>query len=123
MPTVLIGATVNNVPNFMPVAFIGIVTFKPVVVACGMSPTHHTSSGISANGTFSINLRSTLDQPSIILITSDDVQGKHSRFRPPLEGYLTSLYPEGTVKSDEGIEETSILFTSEYKSKRTFPPF
>ena len=38
MPTVLIGATVNNVPNFMPVAFIGIVNFKPVVVACGMSP-------------------------------------------------------------------------------------
>ena len=27
--------------------------------------------------------------------------------------FSTSLYPEGTVKSDEGIEETSILFTSE----------
>jgi len=28
MPTVLVGATVNKVPNFMPVAFIGIVNFK-----------------------------------------------------------------------------------------------
>lgn len=30
-----------------------------------------------------------------------------------LEVYLTSLYPEGTVKSEEGIEETSIFLTSE----------
>lgn len=44
MPTVLIGATVKNVPNFMPAAFIGIVNFNPVVVACGLSPTHHRAS-------------------------------------------------------------------------------
>ena len=72
MPTVLIGATVNNVPNFMPVAFIGIVNFKPVVVACGLSPTHHTSSGISSNGTFSINL------PGADLVEATDWCGLHS---------------------------------------------
>jgi len=72
MPTVLIGATVNKVPNFMPVAFIGIVNFKPVVVACGLSPTHHTSSGISSNGTFSINL------PGADLVEATDWCGLHS---------------------------------------------
>ena len=72
MPTVLIGATVNKVPNFMPVAFIGIVNFKPVVVACGMSPTHHTSSGISSNGAFSINL------PGADLVEATDWCGLHS---------------------------------------------
>src|SRR4030065_2553443 len=56
MPTVLIGATVNKVPNFMPVAFIGIVNFKPVVVACGLRPTPHTSSGISSHGHVGIKL-------------------------------------------------------------------
>lgn len=75
MPTVLIGATVNKVPNFMPVAFIGIVNFKPVVVACGLSPTHHTSSGISSNGTFSINL------PGADLIEATDWCGLHSGTR------------------------------------------
>lgn len=75
MPTVLIGATVNKVPNFMPVAFIGIVNFKPVVVACGLSPTHHTSSGISSNGTFSINL------PGADLVEATDWCGLHSGTR------------------------------------------
>ncbi len=72
MPVALIGSTVGNVPNFMPVAFIGIVNFKPVVVACGMSPTHHTSSGISSNGTFSINL------PGADLVEATDWCGLHS---------------------------------------------
>ena len=56
MPVALIGAKVDEKPNFMPAAFIGIVNFKPPVVACGLNPTHYTCDGISANGTFSLNL-------------------------------------------------------------------
>lgn len=56
MPLALIGAEVNGKPNFMPAAFLGIANFKPTVVACGLSPTHLTCDGISANGTFSLNL-------------------------------------------------------------------
>lgn len=56
MPTVLVGAEVEGKPNFMPAAFIGIVNYKPVIIACGMSPTHHTCKGMEAHGTFSINL-------------------------------------------------------------------
>jgi flavin reductase (DIM6/NTAB) family NADH-FMN oxidoreductase RutF len=56
MPLALVGAEVEGKPNFMPAAFLGIVNFKPTIVACGLSPTHHTCNGISANGTFTLNL-------------------------------------------------------------------
>ena len=56
MPVALIGAEVDGKPNFMTAAFIGIVNFKPTIVACGLNPTHYTCEGIMANGTFSLNL-------------------------------------------------------------------
>jgi flavin reductase (DIM6/NTAB) family NADH-FMN oxidoreductase RutF len=72
MPTVLVGAMVNGVPNFMPAAFVGHVNFKPPIVACGLSPTHHTATGISANGVFSLNL------PGTGLVEATDWCGMHS---------------------------------------------
>ena len=41
MPIVLVGADVNGKANFMPAAFLGIVNYKPVTVACGLNPKHH----------------------------------------------------------------------------------
>jgi flavin reductase (DIM6/NTAB) family NADH-FMN oxidoreductase RutF len=58
MPVVLVGANVNGKANFMPAAFLGIVNYKPPVIACGLSPAHHTCTGISATKSFSINLPS-----------------------------------------------------------------
>lgn len=54
MPVVIIGADINGKPNFMTAAFVGIVNFKPPMVACGINPTHRTSDGIVANKAFSI---------------------------------------------------------------------
>ena len=56
MPLALVGAEVDGKPNFMPAAFLGIVNFKPPVVACGLSPSHYTCDGILSNQTFSLNL-------------------------------------------------------------------
>lgn len=56
MPLALVGAEVDGKPNFMPAAFMGIVNFNPPIVACGLSPAHHTSAGIAANKSFSLNL-------------------------------------------------------------------
>ena len=56
MPLALVGAEVDGKPNFMPAAFMGIVNFNPPIVACGLSPNHHTCSGISINQTFTLNL-------------------------------------------------------------------
>ncbi|MBD3237546.1 MAG: flavin reductase family protein [Candidatus Eisenbacteria bacterium] len=56
MPTCLIGADVDGKPNFMTAAFVGVVNFKPTVVACGLNPEHHTCRGIEAAGAFSLNV-------------------------------------------------------------------
>ena len=56
MPLAMVGAEVDGKPNFMPAAFVGIANYKPPVVACGLSPDHHTCDGIVANGAFSLNL-------------------------------------------------------------------
>jgi hypothetical protein len=42
MPTVLIGAMVDKVPNFMPVAFIGIVNIEQVQYVYGAVGCHCT---------------------------------------------------------------------------------
>ncbi len=58
-PVTVLGANVNNQPNFMTLAFIGIVNTNPGMVAFGCNRTHHTAVGIKETGTFSINLPST----------------------------------------------------------------
>ncbi len=72
MPVALIGAMVDDAPNFMPAAFVGIVNYEPVVVACGLNPRHHTATGISSNGTFSVNL------PGADIVEATDWCGLHS---------------------------------------------
>jgi flavin reductase (DIM6/NTAB) family NADH-FMN oxidoreductase RutF len=66
MPAVLVGAMVEGRPNFMPAAFVTIANLKPPTVVCGLSPTHHTSRGITASGCFSINV------PGPELVTATD---------------------------------------------------
>jgi flavin reductase (DIM6/NTAB) family NADH-FMN oxidoreductase RutF len=72
MPVVLLGAMVNDRPNFMPVAFLGIMNYNPPIVGAALSPTHHTCKGIEANGTFSLNL------PGPDLVEATDWCGLHS---------------------------------------------
>jgi flavin reductase (DIM6/NTAB) family NADH-FMN oxidoreductase RutF len=72
MPAVLVGANVDGKANFMPAAFLGIVNYKPPIMACGLSPTHHTCDGISASRCFSINL------PSAEMVEATDWCGLHS---------------------------------------------
>ncbi len=59
MPLALVGAVVDGKPNFMTAAFVGIANFKPPVVVCGLSPTHHTTRGIEEHGEFSLSLPGT----------------------------------------------------------------
>jgi len=56
MPLALVGASVGGKANFMPAAFLGIINYQPTVVACGLSPAHHTCAGIVETKAFSINL-------------------------------------------------------------------
>jgi flavin reductase (DIM6/NTAB) family NADH-FMN oxidoreductase RutF len=58
MPVTIVGADVDGKPNFMTIAFIGIVNINPGMVALGSNRKHLTNKGIVANQTFSINIPS-----------------------------------------------------------------
>lgn len=58
MPAVLVGALVDAKPNFMTAAWCGIVSSTPPTIAVGVRPERYTFKGISAQGTFSVNIAS-----------------------------------------------------------------
>ena len=58
MPAVLVGANVNEKPNFMTVAWCGIASRKPPAVAVAVRKNRYTLEGIKKNETFSINVPS-----------------------------------------------------------------
>lgn len=58
-PVTILGTIVNNKPNFMTLAFIGIVNANPGMLAFGCNKQHYSAAGIKENGAFSINLPST----------------------------------------------------------------
>jgi flavin reductase (DIM6/NTAB) family NADH-FMN oxidoreductase RutF len=58
-PVTILGSNVIGKPNFMTLAFVGIVNTNPGMVALGCGKRHHTNSGIKENMTFSINIPST----------------------------------------------------------------
>lgn len=67
MPTTLVGATVNNKPNFLAVAHVGILTHQHLSI--GLNKSHYSNAGIHENRTFSICL------PSIDLLEETDYCG------------------------------------------------
>lgn len=59
MPAVLVGAIVDDKPNFMTAAWCGIACMKPPAISVAINHTRHTLTGIKEKGTFSINVPST----------------------------------------------------------------
>ncbi len=55
MPVALIGASINGKPNFEPLAYVGVVEYKPPLISIASYETHYTNIGIKENGTFSVN--------------------------------------------------------------------
>ena len=59
MPTTLVGATVNEKPNFLAVAHVGILNHgTPQYLSIGLAKVHYSNAGIRDNRTFSICLPS-----------------------------------------------------------------
>ena len=57
MPTTLVGATVNDKPNFLAVAHVGILNHgTPQYLSIGLHKSHYSNAGIQKNRTFSICL-------------------------------------------------------------------
>ena len=72
MPTVLVGATVDGKPNFLTVAYCGIVNITPPTISVALNKAHYTNQGVRANGTFSVNI------PSAAMAEATDYCGLHS---------------------------------------------
>lgn len=58
-PAVLVGANVDGKPNFMTVAWCGVASSNPPMVAVAIQPRRYTHKGIRQNLTFSVNIPST----------------------------------------------------------------
>ena len=69
MPTTLVGANVGGKPNYLTVAYCGIVQHNPALIAVSSGKKHYTNAGIKENGTFSVNI------PSEELVTITDYCG------------------------------------------------
>lgn len=58
MPAVLVGANVEGRPNYMTVAWTGIASMDPPMIAIAINKMRWTEKGIVENGTFSVNIPS-----------------------------------------------------------------
>jgi hypothetical protein len=56
MPVVLVGAVVENKPNFMAVGWVTRVHLNPPMIAVSLRKTHYTNEGIIQKKTFSVNI-------------------------------------------------------------------
>ncbi len=69
MPTLLIGANVDDKPNFMAAAWCGIAGSEPPMISIALQHHRYTYKGIKQNLTFSVNV------PSVDLIRETDFCG------------------------------------------------
>ncbi len=72
LPTVLVGANVDGKPNFMAVAWCGVVNSRPPMLSVSLQHPRHTLKGIRQNSTFSINI------PSVDIMMKVDYCGIYS---------------------------------------------
>ena len=68
-PTVLVGANVDDKPNFMAVAWCGIAGSDPPMISVSLRHNRHTFRGIRQNMTYSVNI------PSVNLVKETDYCG------------------------------------------------
>jgi len=59
MPSLLVGANIDDKPNFMTVAWGGIANGEPPMISVAIRHNRYTHQGISQNLTFSVNVPST----------------------------------------------------------------
>jgi len=93
MPTTLVGANVVGKPNFLTIAYCGIVQHNPAMIAVTLGKAHYTNAGIKENKTFSVNI------PSEEMVVITDYCG---------------------IVSGKNVDK-SILFTTFYGELKTAP--
>jgi flavin reductase (DIM6/NTAB) family NADH-FMN oxidoreductase RutF len=56
MPAVVVGALVDDRPNYMTAAYCGLVQHDPPMIGLSLVKTHYTNAGIRKGGAFSVNV-------------------------------------------------------------------
>lgn len=86
MPIVLVGALINDAPNYMPAAFVGVMSYHPPILTCGLDAKHYTSQGIETSQYFSVNIPSEED------LVPTDYCGLHSGTKEDKSSIFTTFY-------------------------------
>jgi len=88
-PTVLVGAIVDDKPNFLTIAHVGIVNHaQPFLISMSLGKVHYTNAGIKENEAFSVNL------PSENLVVKTDYVGMVSGKKIDKSGVFEIFYGE-----------------------------
>jgi len=111
LPTILVGALVNEKPNYIAIAHVGIM--DPESVSLGMNKLHFTNSGIKANKTFSVNI------PSTKLVKETDYCGLVSGKNKNKADMFKTFY--GKLETAPMIEQCSINMECELIKTVDFP--
>ena len=106
VPIVLVGANVNDKPNYMAVGFVSGVNVNPAIVCVSLNKKHHTPKGIIENGSFSINI------PSADYVVETDYCGLVSGKRVVKSKIFSSFY--GELETAPMIEEFPIVCECRY---------
>lgn len=100
MPTTLVGSNVNEKPNYLAVAYCGIVQTNPAMIAIALRESRFTNTGIKQNNTFSVNL------PSDKMIIVTDYCGLTSGSKVDKSKIFNTFY--GELKTAPMIKECPI---------------
>jgi flavin reductase (DIM6/NTAB) family NADH-FMN oxidoreductase RutF len=112
MPMVMVGAMVEDKVNFMTVAWVSRVNFKPPMIGVALGP-HFTNKGIDENGTFSINI------PSVSLMEKTDYCGIVSGTKVDKSSAFSVFY--GELKTAPMIEECPVCIACKLYDKVKLP--
>ena len=100
MPTVLVGAKVDERPNFMTAAWCGIAASKPAAISVALRRERYTLKGIRENATFSINV------PSSDMVKKTDFCGIYSGKNKDRSQIFKTFY--GELKTAPLIQECPV---------------
>lgn len=112
MPMVLVGSVVEGKANFMAVAWVSRVNYKPPLFAVALGP-HYTNKGIEENKEFSINI------PDVSLMEKTDYCGLVSGSKTDKSRVFSVCY--GELTNAPLIEECPICISLSLYDKVELP--
>jgi flavin reductase (DIM6/NTAB) family NADH-FMN oxidoreductase RutF len=99
-PAVIVGANVDGKPNYLTVAWTGVMQHSPALIYVSVRRERYSRGGIEANGTFSVNI------PSTHLVVETDYVGINSGHKVDKSKVFDTFY--GSLETAPMIEECPV---------------